>query len=278
MLGRLNSVLVALSRAGTIEAEDQATAFRRINKVAAHTLEVERAGIWLFDRDADVLRCADRYALSDDSHGSGRELPIARHPAYFGAVAGERSVVADDAWVDPQTLELKEAYLEPRGIRSLIHSPIRVGGRLEGILGIEHVGPPRFWESEEQTFAASLADMAAMTIEAHSRREAEQALRTSEARLQERQTLEGIGRLAGGVAHDFNNLLSVIIGNVEMIQRLGLDHEEAPGKLSHVLASAEKAAGLTRQLLTFARRQSLEPTLLSPNRLVEQLQPLIARL
>ncbi len=72
------------------------------------------------------------------------------------------------------------------------------------------------------------------------------------------QRLESVGRLAGGVAHDFNNMLSVIIGYSEMaLDQLGSDHP-LRNDILEILASAKRSADLTRQLLAFARRQTLE--------------------
>ena len=91
------------------------------------------------------------------------------------------------------------------------------------------------------------------------------------------QKMEAIGRLAGGVAHDFNNLLTVIQGYSDLaLQTLGSDHEVA-GDLAQVEAAAQSAAGLTRQLLAFSRRQVLQPQPLDLNVLVERIQLLLRR-
>jgi PAS domain S-box-containing protein len=78
--------------------------------------------------------------------------------------------------------------------------------------------------------------------------------------LHHRQRMESIGRLAGGVAHDFNNLLMAIGGFTELAQQaLASDPDQVSNHLSRVAAAAERAAGLTRQLLLFARHQAGEP-------------------
>jgi len=96
------------------------------------------------------------------------------------------------------------------------------------------------------------------------------------------QKMEGIGRLAGGVAHDFNNLLTAILGYVEMCQadlppELPPDHP-ARLDLQEVAAAGERAASLTRQLLTFASRQIVAPERLDISSLVTELANMLQRL
>ncbi len=99
--------------------------------------------------------------------------------------------------------------------------------------------------------------------------------RQLEHQLFELQKMESIGRLAGGIAHDFNNLLTAVIGFVEIASsRLPPDHP-AQADLANVVKSAEKAAGLTRQLLGFARRQMAQPRPIELNSLVRDLLPLL---
>jgi signal transduction histidine kinase/CheY-like chemotaxis protein len=109
--------------------------------------------------------------------------------------------------------------------------------------------------------------------------EAEMARRQSaEAQLIEAQKMEAVSRLSGGIAHDFNNLLTVILGSSEMAkQSLPSDHP-AQEVLSEVVEAAERAADLTRQLLAFARRQLVEPRVLSVDDRVRSTRKMLARL
>jgi len=101
--------------------------------------------------------------------------------------------------------------------------------------------------------------------------------RALEARLQEAQKLEGIGRLAGGVAHDFNNMLTAILGNVDFAASL-TSLEEVRPLLAEIRLTAERSAALTAQLLAFARRQLVEPKVLEPGALLTRLEALLRRL
>ncbi|MGD9975392.1 MAG: PAS domain S-box protein [Desulfatirhabdiaceae bacterium] len=98
------------------------------------------------------------------------------------------------------------------------------------------------------------------------------------AQYQQAQKMESIGRLAGGVAHDFNNMLNVISGYTELA--LGQLKPEDPitGNLEEVLAAARRSADITRQLLAFARRQTVAPKVLDMNETVEGMLKMLRRL
>ncbi|ACA16642.1 integral membrane sensor hybrid histidine kinase [Methylobacterium sp. 4-46] len=81
----------------------------------------------------------------------------------------------------------------------------------------------------------------------------------AEAALKQAQRLEAVGQLTGGVAHDFNNLLMVVNGNVERLKRYPVADERQRRALDAIEAAAKRGASLTRQLLSFSRRQTHEP-------------------
>jgi PAS domain S-box-containing protein len=99
-----------------------------------------------------------------------------------------------------------------------------------------------------------------------------------EARLLAAEKLDSIGRLAGGVAHDFNNLLTVVM-NQGMMARRACEAGETPvEELSLILEAARQGADVTRQLLTFARRQPFDPALLDVNVLADAIAKFLTRL
>jgi signal transduction histidine kinase/CheY-like chemotaxis protein len=110
------------------------------------------------------------------------------------------------------------------------------------------------------------------------RREAEKEKNLLQTQLMQAQKLESVGRLAGGVAHDFNNMLSVILGHVELAQdQIAKDHP-LHADLQEVKKAAERSAALTRQLLAFARKQTVSPKMLDLNETVEGLLKMLRRL
>ena len=97
-----------------------------------------------------------------------------------------------------------------------------------------------------------------------------------ESELRQKQKLEIVGQLAGGVAHDFNNVLTVVLSACSLLSRGRLD-AKAHDEVELIRGAAESAAALTRQLLTFARRQNVETRLFDLNELVTSAERLLLR-
>jgi PAS domain S-box-containing protein len=98
-----------------------------------------------------------------------------------------------------------------------------------------------------------------------------------EAELLQAQKMEVVGRLAGGVAHDFNNILTAILGYSDLARSMTVQPELA-SLLETVTAAAQRAAGLTQQLLAFSRRQVLQPRVIDANAVVADMEPMLRRL
>ena len=99
-----------------------------------------------------------------------------------------------------------------------------------------------------------------------------------EAQLVQAQKMESVGRLAGGVAHDFNNMLSVIIGNTEMAMSRIASTDPLYKSLQDILNAGRRSADLTRQLLAFARKQTVSPKAINLNDTVAGMLKMLQRL
>ncbi|MDX6451789.1 MAG: hypothetical protein QOH16_1838 [Gaiellaceae bacterium] len=121
--------------------------------------------------------------------------------------------------------------------------------------------------------------MLGVTLDETERRGIELDRAQLEIRLRQAEKLEALGQLAGGVAHDFNNLLVAIRGYGELaLSRLDKGEDGVAAHVEGVLAAADRAAGLTRQLLAFGRRQVLSPEVLDLNDVVRETADLLRRL
>ena len=135
---------------------------------------------------------------------------------------------------------------------------------------------------EEQKLMEEMAEDIAYALHNLQMNEAREKIQKEHESLQKQmiqtQRLEAVGRLAGGVAHDFNNMLGVIMGYAELAMD-GLDSRNAVhGTLKEILSAAHRSSEITRQLLAFARKQTISPRVLDLNETVESMLKMLRRL
>jgi PAS domain S-box-containing protein len=115
------------------------------------------------------------------------------------------------------------------------------------------------------------------TLEERVAHEVAERLKAEEA-LRQAQKMEAIGQLTGGIAHDFNNLLTIIVGNIELLQRrLPETADRLQRAANHAMEATQRAATLTQRLLAFSRRQPLDPKPVDVNKLVAGMSDLLRR-
>jgi signal transduction histidine kinase/CheY-like chemotaxis protein len=119
---------------------------------------------------------------------------------------------------------------------------------------------------------------ATITADITTRWQSEQEHSRLQAQLTQAQKIESIGRLAGGVAHDFNNILSVILGYTDMALQDVAPEEPLHADLLEIRNAVNRSSKLTRQLLAFARRQTMAPRVLDLNETVEEMLKMLRRL
>jgi PAS domain S-box-containing protein len=259
----------ALTEHRLIGGTDLPAALRAIAEMAAEALRVKESGVWLFAEG--VLRAADRFDRETREHASGQEIPTASLQSFLGALNREGLIAAPDAMHDPRTAELVNNPLCTPEVTSRLAAPVRAGGRILGLMSFAHTGEPRRWSAEEQAFAGSVADLVALALESSERNRLENQLAQS-------QKMDSIGRLAGGVAHDFNNLLTAMLGNLEFAKAGLSPNDPLLVELEEIEKAAHRATELTRQLLTFARRQVVQPVVADLNALTRGADKLLRRL
>ncbi|MBW1993348.1 MAG: PAS domain S-box protein, partial [Deltaproteobacteria bacterium] len=109
-------------------------------------------------------------------------------------------------------------------------------------------------------------------------RQMEEEQRKLEEQLHQAQRLESVGRMAGGVAHDFNNMLNVILGYADLIHQKLHPGDPLRENVEQILRAAQRSADLTRQLLAFSRKQTLQPEVLDLNNVVRNIEKMLHRL
>jgi PAS domain S-box-containing protein len=245
---RKHTVLEELALSAATAPEET---FARLAEIMARALESDRVCVLLFNEDDDSL---DVVATCDDGvvdAAPAEVIHASRFPRYLEALRTARILAVREVERDTRLEEIYPEHLAPLRIRSALEVPIRVHGRLVGVVCAQQRREHREWTLEDQDLAASIGDFASVSIEAARRREVEEQLRQS-------QKMEAIGLLAGGVAHDFNNLLGVIVGYAEMASAEMADDPRARADLEKVSDAARRAADLTSKLLALSRREALE--------------------
>jgi two-component system cell cycle sensor histidine kinase/response regulator CckA len=212
----------------------------------------------IFDGTSDAIFMKEldgRYILANDAASElvGRPLDeiIGKHPReLFDARTVARVIERDREVLEsghPTTFEDEVTYL--KGVTRVImttRSPYRDGnGEIKGVVGI----------------ARDMSEYRAL-----------------ENRLRQSQKMEAIGTLAGGVAHDFNNILMVINGYSQMLADAMGPQPALRGHLEQIQKAGERAASLTRQLLAFSRKQTIQPEPLNLNDMVRGIEKLLHRL
>jgi len=186
------------------------------------------------------------------------------------ALRQRRPVITNDyAAPNPLKRGIPEGHVP---ITRHMNVPVFDGDRIVIAAGVGNKEAPY-----DETDVAQLTLLMEGMWRALQRRRAEEARERLEEQLAETQKLESIGQLAGGVAHDFNNMLTPILGYAEMIlDSLPADHPHRP-RARGIIGAAERARDLVRQLLAFARRQTLTMGPLDLNDVVDGLQPMLRR-
>jgi PAS domain S-box-containing protein len=218
------------------------------------------------DRRASFEWCAEGIAAAEDAQprsftaeqlARGRMVHCTSLDALPDAAAPDRRALAD------------------RGVHSLLWIPLRSDKRTIGTIGFEVLRAQRGPIDVEATPLRLIGEI---LVSALRRKRTETALRDSESLLAQAHKLEAVGRLAGGIAHDFNNLLTVILGfSRPLLRELAAD-DPVREDLVEIHGAAERAAGLTRQLLTFSRRQVVQPQVIDLNDTLVGLESMLARL
>ncbi|MBM4778175.1 MAG: PAS domain-containing protein [Archangiaceae bacterium] len=205
------------------------------------------------------------------------EVPLTAGPLGQRVLAGEVVTVPGAALRAGLTPEAV-ALLGDQKLSYALLQPLRSHAVTYGMLAIARTAERPF-DDDEKRFYADLADRSGQAL-----RNAQlfdevnvtlETLKQTEAQLRHSQKLDALGQLAGGVAHDFNNLLTVILSVVELMLHGRPVDDADRSDLEDVRDAATRAAGLTRQLLAFSRKQVMQLRAVDVNEVVRGMEGLL---
>ncbi|MGE0708472.1 MAG: PAS domain S-box protein [Planctomycetota bacterium] len=261
--GRRHGALAALSEDVAFAAAQAATV-RDMLQVCAESLvrnlDAAFARIWITNAAGDTLLLRASAGLYTRLDGTMRQVPVGERK--IGRIAARREPhLSNDVLGDPN---VDAEWARRERLVSFAGYPLVVGEWVVGVMGLfaRRPLPEAVLEA-----LASIASTLAVGVE---RKRLAEELRQS-------QKLEAMGQIAAGVAHDFNNMLTVINGYADLLR--AREHTEARrGQLLDAIAQAgERAAGLTRQLLAFGRRELRDPRVLDLNAVIHEANRLLER-
>ena len=237
-LMRQGTALRELTSQGRLTGPDWEASFRQLSETCSRVVGVERVSFWRLVEAPERIELIDLFQATPGTHVDGVTITSRDHPRYFGALRGLEPIAAADAHADPRTSELSAGHLQPGGIGAMLDVPIVRGGRLEGVLSLGHVGPMRVWTAEQQLFAASIANLAALVLEARERRRMEDDLRASNAALTV--ATQTKSEFLATMSHEVRTPMHGVLGMLELLGRSQLTPRQRH------LASAARgcAAGL----------------------------------
>ncbi|MBM7570114.1 EAL domain-containing protein [Aquibacillus albus] len=147
-------------------------AYEVIAESAANSLGIERVSIWMYDKSRYALHCKDMFEWSKNSHTSGANIDLEDNPHYMVSIEKDSLITVHDVYKEIGNKNIYKPFLD-HSVSSFMDAPIRVDGRVVGIVNFEHIGMPRQWTYDEQSFATSIADLVELAIEKSERKRVE---------------------------------------------------------------------------------------------------------
>ena len=190
---RLQAAVLRLAMHPALVEGDLTRTAQGLTESATAALHVDRIGVWLLNSSGDELHSVDEFSVGANSHSDGAVISYRACPAYFDALKHGLALDAADGLRDSRTCEIALA----RGnapAASVLDCPIRISGKVVGVVRYQHFGPgERAWEPEEIRFAAEISDQMAQVLLNADRRRAEEALKKSQASLDRAQRMASLG-------------------------------------------------------------------------------------
>ena len=245
---RVQSAVLHLANHPALAEGDVATVARCLTESSAAILTLQVAGVWLLNAH-DELIATDEFSTVSGGHTEGAAIRAQDCPQYFEALTEGLPIHTADAKNDPRTCHLVASRAHVVSVTSLLDSPIRVSGKVVGVVRFEYAGAAlRTWEQEEIQFAAEMSEHMAEALLNADRRRAEESLKKSLAGLRRAQRMASLG------SWELDCETGLVEWSCEMYVIFGLSLESDPPTHERLLESVhpddqKKVEEVVRELL-----------------------------
>jgi len=262
---------LALVKDRTVFEDSLAATAKQITETAVRSLEVEQAGIWIFDEVRRALYCLDRYSRSEDRHRLGPTLVSDQYPIYFDALRRESVIASAQARSHESFQEFAADALASKQTISRLDAPFFTKAGLAGVIAIEHIGTPREWAQDEEQFVQALANFMTLILEAARRREAEDALAL--AKLAAEDATKAKAEFLANMSHEIRTPMNGVIGMTEILARTSLSDTQRH-YVETIHNSGDTLLTLINDILDFSKIEAgkleIQPAALDLRDLVER--------
>ena len=269
-----NSLLI--NEIGQVLAEeyDIEGLFSEVVNILQKRLGYDRGMFLLPNKQKTELQIQTGYGFTDEEFATIKNITFyLNNPSHKGLFTGvflNKEPTLYNSLEDVQKRHSARTYelSKQMGIKSIIICPIVYEEEILGVLAVCNVNSKRQLLQRDINLLMGVASQIASRM--HNV--------TLETQLRQNQKMEAIGILAGGVAHDFNNLLTTILGYGEIVISRLPENDPVKTMVEDIYHAGERAAGLTRQLLAFSRKQVMEMKVVNLNIIVNEMGKMLGRL
>lgn len=158
----------------------------RLGQRLCSCMKLERVNVWIFKQNASRIECIASYIAPSDLFSKGETLLKSQIPSYFSHLMSDQAIAIKNVYTSEICTELKDTYCAENQIMAILDIPVRIGGKLAGVICFEDCKQERDWTEDEINFALAVSQIVSLSIENYKRRNYEIKLKKA---LEEKNTL-----------------------------------------------------------------------------------------